>query len=169
MGGNGVSDISAGAGEGVGGVVNGAGLTLGSIARPRASGVAVLWGQRLVSTMSWFQLYEWAPVHHHGIEPRPASCHPTRSLSRNTGLLVLYTNYLTPPQTTSAVSLKLHTNLSSNYDTTPVSISVNPPHSTLASAALKNFTSASCILLLRKASVFGPKYLFSFRFHLYMS
>ena len=43
MGGNGVSDISAGAGEGVGEVVNGAGLT---------------------------------SVHHHGIEPRPASCHP---------------------------------------------------------------------------------------------
>ena len=52
---------------------------------------------------------------------------PTRSLSRNAGLLVSYTNYLTPPQTTSAVSLKLHTNLSSNHDTTPVSISVNPP------------------------------------------
>ena len=33
MGGNGVSDVSAGAGEGVGGVVNGAGLTSGSIAR----------------------------------------------------------------------------------------------------------------------------------------
>ena len=34
MGGNGVSDIN----EGVGGVVNGAGLTLGSIARSGASG-----------------------------------------------------------------------------------------------------------------------------------
>ena len=32
MGGAGVSDISAGAGEGVGGMVNGAGLILGSIA-----------------------------------------------------------------------------------------------------------------------------------------
>ena len=32
MGGNGVSDISTRAGEGVGGVVNGAGLTSGSIA-----------------------------------------------------------------------------------------------------------------------------------------
>ena len=38
MGGNGVSDISAGAGEGVGGMVNGAGLTSGSIARSGASG-----------------------------------------------------------------------------------------------------------------------------------
>ena len=38
MGGNGVSDISARAGEGVGGVVNGAGLTSGSIARLGASG-----------------------------------------------------------------------------------------------------------------------------------
>ena len=52
---------------------------------------------------------------------------PTRSLSKNAGLLVSYTNYLTLPQTTSAASLKLHTNLSSNHDTTPVSISVNPP------------------------------------------
>ena len=38
MGGNGVSDISARAGEGVGRVVNGAGLTSGSIARTGASG-----------------------------------------------------------------------------------------------------------------------------------
>ena len=38
MGGDGVSDISAGAGEGVGGVVNRAGLTSGSIARSGASG-----------------------------------------------------------------------------------------------------------------------------------
>ena len=38
MGGDGVSDFSAGAGEGVGGMVNGAGLTLGSIARSGASG-----------------------------------------------------------------------------------------------------------------------------------
>ena len=55
MGGDGVSDISAGAGEGVGGMVNGAGLTSESIARLGASGVAVLWRQRLVSTMSWRQ------------------------------------------------------------------------------------------------------------------
>ena len=38
MGGDGVSDISAGAGEEVGGMVNGAGLTSGSIARKGASG-----------------------------------------------------------------------------------------------------------------------------------
>ena len=38
VGGNGVSDISMRAGEGVGGVVNGAGLTSGSIARSGASG-----------------------------------------------------------------------------------------------------------------------------------
>ena len=55
MGGNGVSD-SAGASEGVGGMVNWAGFTLGSIARSEASGVAVLWGWRLVSTMSWKRL-----------------------------------------------------------------------------------------------------------------
>ena len=38
MGGNGVSDISTRAGEGVGGMVNGAGLTSGSIAGSGASG-----------------------------------------------------------------------------------------------------------------------------------
>ena len=43
------------------------------------------------------------------------------------------------------------------------------PHSTLASAALKNFASVSCILLLCKATVSWPRYSFSFRFHLYMS
>ena len=47
MGGNGVSDIGTRAGEGFGGVVNGAGLT---------SGAAVLWGWRLVSIMSWRRL-----------------------------------------------------------------------------------------------------------------
>ena len=40
MGGDGVSDIGAGAGEGVGRVVNGAGLTSGYIARSGASGGA---------------------------------------------------------------------------------------------------------------------------------
>ena len=53
------------------------------------------------------------------------------------GLLVSYTNYLIPPQTTSATNLKLHTNLSSNPDTPLVSTSVNPPHSTLTPAVLK--------------------------------
>ena len=38
MGGDGVSDISVASGEGVGGMVNGAGLTSGSIARSGASG-----------------------------------------------------------------------------------------------------------------------------------
>ena len=38
MGGDGISDISSGAGEGVGGMVNGADLTLGSIARLGANG-----------------------------------------------------------------------------------------------------------------------------------
>ena len=66
-----------------------------------------------------------------------STLNPTRSLSRNAGLSVWYTNYLTPPQTTSAANLKLHTNLSSNPDTSPVSKSFNPPHSTLAPAVLK--------------------------------
>ena len=38
MGGDGISDISVGAGEGVGGIVDGAGFTSGSIARLGASG-----------------------------------------------------------------------------------------------------------------------------------
>ena len=37
MGNNGVSDVSAGTGEGVGRMLNGTGLTLGSIARSGAS------------------------------------------------------------------------------------------------------------------------------------
>ena len=81
----------------------------------------------------------------HGSSPRYrtqtyqllSTLNPTRSLSRNAGLLVSYTNYLIPPQTTSAANLKLHTNLSSNPDTPPVSTSVNLPNSTLVPAALK--------------------------------
>ena len=51
MGSDGVSDISAGAGEGVGGMVNGTGLTLGSVAW---SGACERW--RLISTMNWRRL-----------------------------------------------------------------------------------------------------------------
>ena len=51
---------------------------------------------------------------------------PTRSLSKNAGLSVSYANYQTPPQTISTANLKLHTNSSSNSDTSPVSTSVNP-------------------------------------------
>ena len=77
MGGDGVSDVNAAASEGVGGMVNGTGLTSGSIARSGASEGG-----------------------------------------------------------TSAANLKLHTNLPSNPNTPPVSTFVNPPHSTLAPAAL---------------------------------
>ena len=63
--------------------------------------------------------------------------HPARSFSKNAGLSVSYTNYLTPPQTTSAANLKLHTNLSSNPNTFPVSTSIKPPNSSLAPAVLK--------------------------------
>ena len=51
MSGDGVSDVSAGAGEGVFGLVNGSDLKSGSIARSRACGVAVLWRRRIVSTI----------------------------------------------------------------------------------------------------------------------
>ena len=53
MGGDGVSDVSAGTGEGVGRMVNGAGLTSGLLQGWEPLGVTVLWGQRFVSTMSW--------------------------------------------------------------------------------------------------------------------
>ena len=56
-----------------------------------------------------------------------STLNPTRSLSRNAGLLVSYTNYLTPPQTTSTTNLKLHTNSSSNHVRPPDSTSFNPP------------------------------------------
>ena len=56
MGGDGVSDFSAGAGEGVGGMVNGSGLTRGLLQGWEPVGVTVLWGWRLVSTMSWRRL-----------------------------------------------------------------------------------------------------------------
>ena len=87
MGGDGVSDVSAGAGEEVGGMVNGAGLISGSIARSGACGSGS------------------------SVE---AETHVDRSLSKNAGLSVSYTNYHAPPQTTSTTNLKLYTNLSSN-------------------------------------------------------
>ena len=52
MGGDGVSDISVGAGEGVSGMVNGQVLHRDLLQGQEPVGVAVLWGQRLVSTMS---------------------------------------------------------------------------------------------------------------------
>ena len=56
MGGDGISDISAGAGEGVGRMVNGAGVTSGSTARSGANWGGSTEGMRLVSTMSWRRL-----------------------------------------------------------------------------------------------------------------
>ena len=88
----------------------------------------------------------------------------TRSLSRNAGLSVSYTNYLTSPQTTSATNLKLHTNLSSNPDTPPVSTSVKPPKFHPCPSSTKSFNSVSYSLLLRKASVIWLKNSFSFCF-----
>ena len=66
----------------------------------------------------------------------PFTHNPARSLSKNAGLSVSYTDYQTPPQTTSAANLKLHTYSSSNPDGPPVSTSVNPRSSTLAPAAV---------------------------------
>ena len=56
----------------------------------------------------------------------PVAIHTQAHLPENADLLMSYTNYLIPPQITSAANLKLHTNLSSNPDTPPVSTSVNP-------------------------------------------
>ena len=97
-----------------------------------------------------------------------STLNPTGSHSRNAGLSMLYTNYLIPPQTTSTANLKLHTNLSSNHDTPPVSTSVNSPNSALAPEALNSFDSVTCILLLRKATVIWPKVYIFVSFHLYM-
>ena len=52
----------------------------------------------------------------------PSTHNPTRSLSRNAGLLVSYTNYQNPPQTTSAANLKLHTTSSSKPNTPGLNI-----------------------------------------------
>ena len=46
----------------------------------------------------------------------PSTHNPITSLSKNARLSVSYTNYQSPPQTTSAASLKLNTNPSSNPD-----------------------------------------------------
>ena len=56
MGSDGVSEVGAGAGERVGGMVNGTSLASGSTAELGVGGVAGLLGQRLVSTMSWQRL-----------------------------------------------------------------------------------------------------------------
>ena len=66
MGGNGASDISAGAG----GVVNGTGLTSGSIARSGASRGGSTMGRRLMSTMSWRRLGDFWKVTDGGLVRR---------------------------------------------------------------------------------------------------
>ena len=93
-----------------------------------------------------------------------STLNPTRSLSRNAGLLVSYTNYLTPPQTTSATNLKLHT----NPDTPPVSTSVNPPNSTLAPAALKVSLQSTVFYCWGRPLWYGWNIHFSFVSSLYV-
>ena len=72
--------------------------------------------------------------------------------------------YKLPSQTTSVTSLKLLPTFPPITTQPRSQYPLTPPHSTLASAALKNFASKSCILLLRKATVIWPKYSFLFRF-----
>ena len=52
----GVSEVSTGTGERVSGMVNETSLALGLLQGWEPVGVAGLWGQRLVSTMSWWRL-----------------------------------------------------------------------------------------------------------------
>ena len=77
---------------------------------------------------------------------------PTRSPSKNAGLLVSYRNCQAPPLTTCAANLKQHTNSSSNHVTSSHSTSINPPYFTLSSVAL-TLLSVFSILLLKKATV----------------
>ena len=114
-----------------------------------------------------FPTVEWTPVHHNGIEPRPTSLLSTPT--RNTGLSVSYTNYLTPPQTHPApiwncipTCLPIPTHPRSQHP-------LNPPNSTIAPAALNSFDSVSYLLLLRKVTVIWLKVYIFISFHLYMS
>ena len=93
-----------------------------------------------------------------------STLNPARSLSRNAGLSVSHTNYLTPPQTTSTANLKLQTNFSSNPDTPTASTSIDPPNSTLTSAALKVSTHSLLFYCWGRPWWFGRKLTFSFRF-----
>ena len=96
-----------------------------------------------------------------------STLNPTRFLSNNAGLSVSYTNYQTPPQTTTTAKLKLHTNSSSNPNTPCLNI-FWPPNSTLVPAVFKSFDSVSSTLLLRKATVIWSKVYIFVSFHLYV-
>ena len=65
MGSYGVSEVRAGAGERVGGMVDGTNLTLGSIAGSGACGGGRLMGWRLVSTMSLWRLGGFQKLYHY--------------------------------------------------------------------------------------------------------
>ena len=71
MGSNGVSEVGAGAGEGVGGMVNVAGLALGSIAGSGVCGGGRSVGaEKLVSTMSWWRLGDFFKMTEGGLVTR---------------------------------------------------------------------------------------------------
>ena len=91
----------------------------------------------------------------------PFTPNPTRTLSRNAGLLVSYTNCQTPSLTTFAASLKLHNNSSSNHVAPPVSTSVNPPLSPSPQRHMQSLVSLST-LRMKKAKVFRQKLLLRF-------
>ena len=93
-----------------------------------------------------------------------STLNPTRSLFKNAGLSTLYTNYPTPPQTTSVANLKLHTNSSSNPDTPPVSTSVNPQIPPSPQRHLQVSTQSLLFYCWGRPLWFGEKSTFSFRF-----
>ena len=104
--------------------------------------------------------HKWTLFHHYSSELRPTSCHPypipSDSISRLHGLLAPYTNYLIPPLTTFAVSLKSHTNLFSNMSHSRPKHPLNPT-STPAPSGTYSFLSVSYSTADEEHSVFVRK------------
>ena len=108
-----------------------------------------------------FRPYEWTPVHHHGVEPTPTSCHPhsIQQIPFQECWSVSVIHRLpdsTPEHIRRQFETTYHFILQSRH--TPHSQHpLTPPNSTLAPVALNSFDSVSSILLLRKVTVIWPK------------
>ena len=114
------------------------------------------------------------PVHHHGIEPRPTSCYP-HSIPPDP-----FPRMLVCQCHTQTTRLHPRPHLPPIWNCLPTCpavlthprsqhpLTINPPNSTFAPAALNSFDSVSCILLLRKATVIWAKVYISVSFHLYV-
>ena len=94
----------------------------------------------------------------------PFTPNPTRSLSRNADLLVSYMKCITPPLTTFAVSLKQHTNSSSNHCHILPRCQhlLTPPPFFHSHSSTYNHLSVFSTLLLKRATVFSQKLLLRF-------